>query len=185
MLRVVAYGDPVLRKESEDIGPDYPNLDKLIEDMFVTMKESSGVGLAAPQVGLNINLFIIDTTVIQDNQDKLKKVFINPEVVEFTGDTFPYEEGCLSIPQIREDVVREERVLVNYLDENFEEHEEYFDGINARVIQHEYDHLLGVLFVDRISSLRKRLIKRKLKEISEGQVEVDYPMKFYKKVKKH
>jgi peptide deformylase len=184
MLKVVAYGHPLLRKESEDIDKDYPNLDKLIEDMFETMKESSGVGLAAPQIGLNINLFIIDTTVIKDNKNPVKKVFINPEIIEFTGDKYPYEEGCLSIPQIREEVVRDEKVLINYLDENFEEHEEYFDGINARVIQHEYDHLLGVMFVDRVSSLKKRMLKRKLKDISEGRIEVDYPMIFYKRTKK-
>jgi peptide deformylase len=178
ILRVVGYGDPLLRRQSEDIDENYPNLKELIENMFETMHQSNGVGLAAPQVGLNINLFVIDSSEIKDNKFPLRKVFINPEIIEFEGKEFVYEEGCLSIPGIHENVTRREKILINYLDENFEEHEEYYDGYNGRVIQHEYDHLIGKLFIDHISPLKKRLLKRKLNDIITGTVDVDYPMKF-------
>lgn len=181
VLRVIAYGDPMLRKQSEDIDKDYPNLNQLIEDMFETMYESSGVGLAAPQIGLSINLFIVDTKQIKDYKNGIRKVFINPIIEELAGEPWEYEEGCLSLPKIREEVSREEKVLISYLDGNFEEHIEWYDDINARVILHEYDHLEGILFIDKIAPLRKRLIKRKLSEIISGTVDVDYPMKFYKK----
>jgi peptide deformylase len=184
ILRVVGYGDPLLRKQSEDIDKDYPELERLIADMFETMYASNGVGLAAPQIGLNINLFIIDTTLIDDNKQGIKRAFINPYIVKEEGDEWAFEEGCLSLPKIREDVLREEKIVMNYLDENFVEHEESFDDINARVIQHEYDHLEGVLFIDHLSAMKKRLLKKRLNEIVNGSVEVDYPMKFYKQVAK-
>ncbi|MBC8342638.1 MAG: peptide deformylase [Bacteroidetes bacterium] len=184
ILRVIGYGDPLLRKQCEDIDKDYPKLDKLIADMFETMYESKGVGLAAPQIGLNINLFIIDTVQIEDNKNGIKRAFINPIIVKEEGDEYAFEEGCLSLPKIREDIVREERIVLNYFDEQFVEHEEIFDDINARVILHEYDHLEGILFIDHLTGIQKRLIKKRLNEIVTGTVEVDYPMKFYKQVKK-
>lgn len=184
ILRVIGYGDPLLRKQSEDIDKDYPNLDKLITDMFETMYESNGVGLAAPQIGLNINLFVIDTTQIEENKKGIKRAFINPIILKEEGDEYAFEEGCLSLPKIREDVVREERIVLNYFDENFKEHEETFDDINARVIQHEYDHLEGILFIDHLTGIKKRLLRNRLNEIVTGTVEVDYPMKFYKQAVK-
>lgn len=183
ILKVIAYGDPMLRRMSEDIDENYPDLHLLIENMYETMYTSHGVGLAAPQVGLNINLFIVDTLQIDDFDKGIKKVFINPEIVELRGDKWEYEEGCLSLPKIREDVSRESEVLINYLDTEFNEHEEWYDEINARVILHEYDHLEGTLFIDKISPIRKRMIKRKLNEIINGTVDVDYPMRFYKRAK--
>jgi peptide deformylase len=182
-FKIVAYGDPLLRLTSEDIEPDYPGLHELIDNMFESMKESNGVGLAAPQIGLNIKLFVIDSTVLKNNKDGKRMAFINPEILEFTGKRYSYEEGCLSIPGIHEDVVREEKIRIWYQDENFNEYEEEFDGINARIIQHEYDHLFGKLFIDKISPLKKKLLKRKLNDIINGTVEVDYPMRFYTKSK--
>ncbi len=179
-LRVIGYGDPLLRKTSSDIDEDYPGLKELIENMFETMYASSGVGLAAPQVGLNINMFIVDTSQIKDIKNGIKKVFINPVIVETSGEPWKYEEGCLSLPNIREEVSRDENVLINYLDENFVEHEEKYDDINARVILHEYDHLEGILFIDKISSLRRKRIRNQLNSIVDGTMEVDYPMRFYK-----
>jgi len=184
ILRVIAYGDPSLRRESVDIDENYPNLPKLLEDMYETMYESNGVGLAAPQIGLSINLFVIDTTKFEKYDKGVKKAFINPIIVEKKGKKWTYEEGCLSLPKIREDVDREEKVLINYLDENFTEHEEWFDSINARVILHENDHLHGILFIDHLSSLKRRVIKNKLDDILNGTVKVDYPMKFYRKTAK-
>ena len=182
-LKIVAYGDPLLRNTSEDIEPGYPGLEELIPNMFESMKESNGVGLAAPQIGLNINLFVVNSTEIKNNTNGIHKVFINPEIIEYLGKRLSYEEGCLSIPNIHEDVVREERIRIWYQDENFNEFEEEYDGINARIIQHEYDHLIGKLFIDKISPLKKKLLKRKLNDIINGTAEVDYPMRFYNKSK--
>lgn len=188
ILPVVAYGDPVLRKMGKEIDADYPNLDELISNMFETMYNAQGVGLAAPQIGLPIRLFIIDATPFADDEEldadeqailkDFKKVFINAKIVEETGEPWSFNEGCLSIPDIREDVSRKEKVLLEYYDENFERHEEEFSGLAARVIQHEYDHIDGVLFTDKLSSLRKRLLKGKLANISKGKVRVDYKMRF-------
>jgi peptide deformylase len=182
-LKIVAYGDPLLRNVSQDIDSDYPGLNELIKNMFESMKESNGVGLAAPQVGLNINLFVVDSTEVKNNSNGIHKAFINPEILEYSGKRYTYEEGCLSIPNIHEDVVREDKIRIWYQDENFNEFEEEYDGINARIIQHEYDHLLGKLFIDKISPLKKKLLKRKLNDIINGNIEVDYPMKFYTKSK--
>lgn len=184
ILPVVAYGDPVLRKKAEDIGPDYPGLEKLIQDMFDTMYEANGVGLAAPQIGKPIRLFIVDAGPFEDKEPDLKdfvQVFINPVIIEEAGDPWPFNEGCLSIPGIREDVNRQPKLVIQYQDENFETYEEEFEGIAARIIQHEYDHIEGKLFIDRISSFKRTLLKGKLTDISRGNVEVDYKMRFPKK----
>lgn len=188
ILPIVAYGDPVLRKVGKEIDADYPNLDGLLENMFETMYNAQGVGLAAPQVGLPIRLFIIDATPFAEDEDlqpeeqellkNFKKVFINARILEEDGDSWNFNEGCLSIPDIREDVSRQEKVRLEYYDENFERHEEEFTGLAARVIQHEYDHIEGVLFTDKLSSLRKRLLKGKLANISKGKVRADYKMRF-------
>ncbi len=191
ILPIVAYGHPVLRKVAEDITADYPELKKLVEDMWHTMYESNGVGIAAPQVNRAIRLFVVDTEQIVegfDDEDKrmypderpIKRVFINAHKVEETGDTWMYNEGCLSIPKVREDVSRHARVKLRYMDEDFNEHEEEFYGITARVIQHEYDHIDGKLFIDHLPPLKKRLIKKKLDDISVGKVKVDYRMLFAK-----
>ena len=188
ILPIVAYGDPVLRKVGKEIDADYPNLDGLLENMFETMYNAQGVGLAAPQIGLPIRLFIIDATPFAEDEDlqpeeqellkDFKKVFINAKILEENGDSWNFNEGCLSIPDIREDVSRQEKVRLEYYDENFERHEEEFSGLAARVIQHEYDHIEGVLFTDKLSSLRKRLLKGKLANISKGKVKADYKMRF-------
>ena len=181
---IVVYGDPVLRKKAVDIDKNYPKLPELIENMFETMYYCKGVGLAAPQIGLSIRLFVIDTTPFADedeNADGFKKVFINAHIVEEIGDKWKFNEGCLSIPGIREDVERNEYLTLNYMDENFVEHTEDFDGVIARVIQHEYDHIDGVLFTDKLSPLRKRLIKGKLTAISRGITDADYKIKVYRK----
>ncbi len=176
---IIAYGDPVLRKIGSPINKDYPNLNEVIASMFETMYESHGVGLAAPQIGKAINLFIIDSSKFEDEKyPDVKKVFINAEIIEETGDKWDFEEGCLSIPHIRENVKRHSKLTIKYQDENFENKEESYDGIVARVIQHEFDHIQGILFVDRLSELKKRLIKNKLINISKGAVNVDYKMKF-------
>jgi len=191
VLPIVAYGNPVLRKMCEDIAPDYPELKKLIADMWETMYHSNGVGIAAPQINRPIRLFVIDTVQIVegfDDEDKklypnekpVKRVFINAHKVEETGDPWAYNEGCLSIPKIREDVSRSQRVRLRYMDENFQEHEEEFFGITARVILHEYDHIDGKLFIDYLPPLKKRLIKKKLDDISVGRIKVDYKMIFVK-----
>jgi peptide deformylase len=191
VLPIVAYGNPVLRKMCEDITPDYPELKKLITDMWETMYHSNGVGIAAPQVNRPIRLFVIDTVQIVegfDDEDKklypnekpVKRVFINAHKIEETGDSWAYNEGCLSIPKIREDVSRSQKVRLRYMDENFKEHEEEFFGITARVILHEYDHIDGKLFIDYLPPLKKRLIKKKLDDISVGRIKVDYKMIFVK-----
>ncbi|ARN71706.1 peptide deformylase [Nonlabens tegetincola] len=185
---VVAYGDPVLRKVAKDIPQDYPKLKEIIENMWETMYGASGVGLAAPQVGMPLRLFVIDATPFADDEELteeernqltgFKKVFINAQIEEENGDEWAFNEGCLSIPNVREDVFRPEEVTISYLDENFNKHTETYTGLAARVIQHEYDHIEGILFTDKISSLKKRLIKGKLANISKGKVRVDYRMRF-------
>ncbi|HLV62551.1 peptide deformylase [Galbibacter sp.] len=188
ILPITAYGDPVLRRVGKDISKDYPNLDTLIENMFETMYNAYGVGLAAPQVGLAIRLFIIDTSPFAEDEDLsdqqraflagLKKVFINPKIIQETGEQWSFNEGCLSIPEVREDVSRCERIKIEYLDADFNKVVEEYDGLAARVIQHEYDHIEGILFTDKLSSLKKRLLKGKLGNISKGKINVDYRMKF-------
>jgi peptide deformylase len=191
ILPIVAYGAPVLRRVSTDIAQDYPNLEKLIEDMWETMYASNGVGLAAPQINKDIRLFVMDSEQIfrnldEDEQGKYpdepgyKGVFINAHIKEIDGNDWAYNEGCLSIPKIREDVYRPELVTLNYLNENFEPQERTFSGISARVIQHEYDHLDGKLFIDYIKPLKRKLLQRKLSDISKGKVKVDYKMMFSK-----
>ena len=188
---ILAYGHPNLRKVAKDISPDYPDLQKLIDDMFEAMYESNGVGLAAPQIDKSIRLFVIDAepfaeidkdmSEAEKEQLKGKKVFINAQILEETGDEWAFTEGCLSVPGINEDVTRHEKIKIKYLDRDFNEHIEEIDGLLARVIQHEYDHLDGILFTDHLSSFKKRLLKRKLENISKGKVNVDYRMKFPKK----
>lgn len=181
ILPVVAYGHPVLKRVAEDIDADYPNLQQLISDMFETMYYSEGVGLAAPQINKSIRLFVIDTDPFSETYPEgkgIKKVFINPEIVEVSEETWTFREGCLSLPEMNEEVQRPSVIKINYLDENFVEHEEVYDGIVARVIQHEYDHLEGKVYVDRVAPMRKMLLKNKLRNISEGNVYVDYKMIF-------
>lgn len=181
ILPIYAYGNPVLKKRGSDIDKDYPGLDDLIRDMWETMYNAHGVGLAAPQIGRSIRLFVVDTKQLE-KEDKdiegIKQVFINAEILEEEGDHWDYEEGCLSIPEIRGDVSRQEEIHIRYLDENFEEHEKTYSGINARVIQHEYDHIDGILFTELLKPLRKRRIKRKLEDIRKGKISPDYRMKF-------
>lgn len=177
---VYVYGSPVLRKVSTEITSDYPNLKELIESMFETMDGSEGVGLAAPQIGLSIRLFVIDTALFGEDHPEVKgfkKVFINPKIIERSEVQNIYNEGCLSIPSLREDVERPEAVTIKYFDENFVEHEEFYDGIIARVIQHEYDHLEGILFTDRVSPIRRQLLKSKLNAIVKGKFNVSYKVK--------
>jgi peptide deformylase len=177
---VYVYGSPVLRKVAVNISPDYPKLRELIEDMFETMHNSDGIGLAAPQVGLTIRLFVIDASPLADEHPEMqnfKRVFINAKIVERTGEIITYNEGCLSIPNIREDVDRPESVVIKYVDENFEPKEERFDGLAARIIQHEYDHLDGILFTDKVSALRRQLLKGKLTAIAKGKVSASYKVK--------
>lgn len=176
-LSIVAYGDPVLKKVCEPIEKDYPNLGELIENMWETMYHASGVGLAAPQVALPIRLFVVDTGE-NDDEPRYKKVFINAQILEETGEPWGFTEGCLSIPEIREEVFRKPNILISYYDENWEKHEENVSGFAARVIQHEYDHIEGKLFTEKINLLRKQLIKGKLDKISKGEIRADYKMKF-------
>jgi peptide deformylase len=175
---ITVYGDPILKKRALDITPDYPGLGKLIDDMFETMYAANGVGLAAPQVGLSIRLFVVDGAPIEGEDLKhFKKVFINPMMVEETGSEWPYEEGCLSIPGIREDVFRQEKLHIRYWDENWKEYSESYEGIAARIIQHEYDHIEGVLFTDHLSGFKRRLLKGKLLNISKGKADTSYKIK--------
>ena len=192
ILPIVAYGHPVLRKVSHDIMPDYPGLEKLIADMWETLYASNGVGLAAPQVNKDIRLFVIDTEQVFRSADEkddyrgypdapgMKAVFINAHKVEELGDEWPYNEGCLSIPKIREDVYRHQTVTLQFRDENFESQIKTFTGITARVILHEYDHIEGKLFIDYLPPLKRKLMKGKLADISKGKVNVDYKMSFPK-----
>lgn len=185
-LPIVAYGAAVLRKVSEPISADYPNLDKLIEDMWETMYDSNGVGLAAPQINRAIRLFVMDSEQIFENAEPedanfpdapgIKRVFINAEIIELSGKEWVYNEGCLSIPKIREDVLRHEKVTLKYMDENFVEKVETFDGMTARIILHEYDHIEGKLFIDYIKPLKKKMLQGKLNDIHKGKVRVDYKM---------
>ena len=187
-LPIVAYGDPVLRKTALPIDKDYPELNQLVANMWETMYKANGVGLAAPQIGLAIRLFVIDTGPFGEDEDfteeeqaqlsEFKRVFINAEMIEEDGKNWSFNEGCLSIPDIREDVTRKDTITIRYRDEHFKEHTETFDGLLARVIQHEYDHIEGILFTDKLSSLKRRLLKGKLNNISKGNIVVDYKMKF-------
>ena len=180
---IVLFGDPVLKKMAKDLEPGDLDLDQLIEDMFETMDAANGVGLAAPQIGLSIRLFVVDTEPIveDDDEEGVRQVFINPEIVEETGNEWSFEEGCLSIPGIREDISRSERLKIHYQDANWEEKELEVDGILARVVQHEYDHIEGILFTDHISAFKKKLIKNKLANISKGKVSADYRVKVPKR----
>jgi peptide deformylase len=184
VLPIVAYGDPVLKQVAEDIDKDYPKLKELLADMFETMYNAQGVGLAAPQIGRSIRLFIVDAAPFADDEEgdkelyNFKKIFINSEIIEEEGKEWPFNEGCLSIPTIREEVLRKPKIRMRYYDESFNFHDEIFEGMAARIIQHEYDHIEGKLFVDHLNGLRKRLLKSRLNNISKGMVEVNYKMKF-------
>ena len=183
ILPVYAYGQPILKKLGEEIDASYPNLKELLENMWETMYNASGVGLAAPQIGLAIRLFLVDTIqILEDNPDEegVKQAFFNAHIIEETGDEWAYEEGCLSIPHIRGDVERPASVTIRYFDEEFKEHTKTFEGINARVIQHEYDHIDGVLFVEKLKPIKRRMITRKLEAIKKGEVSADYKLKFKK-----
>ena len=190
VLPIIGYGAIVLKTKAKEIPADYPELNKLISDMYETMYDASGVGLAAPQIGKSIRLFVIDTSPF-DTDDfeqnsgfevkSVKKTFINPIMIDESGENASFEEGCLSIPNIREHINRNSDITIKYQDENFTHHQETFSGILARVIQHEYDHLEGTLFTDKISPFKKKLIKGKLNNIMIGKVSVDYKMKFFKK----
>ena len=185
ILPIVAYGAPVLKKEAAEISEEYPNLDQLIENMWETMYASNGVGLAAPQIGLSIRLFVIDTAPFSEDDEldeleaetlkSFKKVFINPVVIEEDGSLWEFNEGCLSIPDVREDVSRHERIKIHYFDQQFKEQELVLTGLVARVVQHEYDHIEGVLFTDHLTPLKRRLLKNRLNSISKGTIQVDYP----------
>lgn len=178
---IIAYGDPVLRKKAVDISPEYPGLSTLIVNMFETMYSANGIGIAAPQIGLSIRLFVIDAAPFADEDTSLKdfkKVFINAQILEETGDKWSFNEGCLSIPDIREDIDRPQTLTISYLDENWQQHQETYSGMAARIIQHEYDHIEGKLFTDKLSPLRKAMLKNRLDSISKGFVKVDYKMKF-------
>jgi peptide deformylase len=191
ILPIVAYGTPVLRAKAKDITPDYPNLEKLIADMWETLYASSGVGLAAPQINKEIRLFLVDSAQIFANQEEdekgkypdepgRKQVFINAKITALNGEPWSYNEGCLSIPKIREDVMRPETVMIEYVDENFVAHTEKFSGITARIIQHEYDHIEGKLFIDYLKPFKRKLLKGKLADITKGKITVDYKMAFPK-----
>ena len=191
ILPIVAYGSPVLRKVCKDVSPDYPGLEKLIADMWETMYNSNGVGLAAPQVNKEIRLFMIDSSQVFENLEEdekdlypdgpgFKGTFINAHIGKIDGNEWSYNEGCLSIPKIREDVFRGEQVTLNFMDENFTAHTKTFNGITARVILHEYDHTEGKLFIDYIKPLKRTLLKRKLSDITKGKIKVDYKMVFPK-----
>jgi peptide deformylase len=191
ILPIVAYGHPILRKVADEVDENYADLPKLIEDMWETMYASNGVGLAAPQVNRNLRIFVVDSAQIflnmEDNERKeenypddpgIKQTFINARLVEEAGDDWPYCEGCLSIPKIREDVYRAEEVTLEYQDEHFKTHRKTFNGITGRVILHEYDHIEGKLFIDHLTPLKRKLLKRKLDDISKGNVRMDYKMLF-------
>ena len=194
ILPIVAYGDPVLRKMGKEITQDHKNLDGILDNMFETMYNAKGIGLAAPQVGLPIRIFIVDATPFEDDEDlteeeremvsAFKQVFINAKMLEETDDEWVFNEGCLSIPDVREDIFRNATIKIEYFDENFKKYTKEFSGIIARIIQHEYDHIEGVLFTDKLSPLKKRLIKGKLSNISKGKINVDYRMRFPEMKKK-
>ena len=194
ILPIVAYGDPVLKKRAAEITADYTDLQSLITNMYETMYGAYGVGLAAPQIGLSVRIFLVDTAPFAEDESyseaerkvlkSFKKTFINPEILEESGEEWAFNEGCLSIPNVREDVLRKSEIKIRYQDENFETHTHEFNGLIARVIQHEYDHIEGVLFTGKVSSLKKRLLKSKLSSISKGKINVDYRMRFPKVSKK-
>lgn len=176
---IVAYGHPVLKKQAEEIEEGKIDVVELANDMFETMHHASGIGLAAPQIGKSIRMFVADAAPLEDEEiGDWKQVFINPEIIEEYGDDWAFEEGCLSIPNIREDVIRPEKLKIRFFDENWQEHEEEYDGMLARIIQHEYDHIEGILFTDHLSAFKKRLLKSKLTNISKGDIKVDYRMTF-------
>ncbi|WP_373517442.1 peptide deformylase [Pricia sp.] len=188
ILPIVAYGDPVLRKVCEDLPEDFPKVKELVANMYETMYNANGVGLAAPQVGLPLRVFVIDTTPFSDDDDLsaderttlkgFKQMFINAHVEEETGEEWAFNEGCLSIPEIREDIKRKDTLTLTFVDADFKKYTETYDGLLARVIQHEYDHIEGILFTDKLSPLKKRMLKGKLNNISKGKIEVDYRMRF-------
>ena len=184
ILPIVAYGSNVLRSQCKEIDSSYSNLDQLIENMFETMYAASGVGLAAPQINKSIRLIIVDTSPFKDDDSPdhvvCKKIFINPKITSITGESWSFSEGCLSIPEVREDVKRLSEITIEYFDKDFNKHTEIYDGLNARVILHEYDHVEGILFVDKISPLRKRMIKGKLKDISNGTLNANYLIRSFK-----
>lgn len=189
ILPIRAFGDAVLRKRCQEIGKDYPELSELIANMFETMDSAHGIGLAAPQVGLDIRLFVVDLSPLAEDEDyadiadelkDFKKVLINAQILEESGEEWKFNEGCLSIPDVREDVKRKETIVIEYYDENFVKHTDTFSDMRARVIQHEYDHIEGILFTDHLSSLKKKLVKGKLMKISNGDVAVNYKMRFPK-----
>lgn len=189
-LPIVAYGSAILRKICSEIAQDYPALEKLVADMWETMYNSNGVGLAAPQINKDIRLFIVDSEQIFANQDDddekypdepgYKGVFINAKIISLAGEEWSYNEGCLSIPKIREDVMRKEEVVIEFADEHFQKHTKTFNGITARIILHEYDHIEGKLFIDYLKPLKRTLLKRKLDDISKGKINTDYRMVFSK-----
>jgi peptide deformylase len=191
IVPIVGYGDPVLRKVGEEISADYPNLKGIIDNMYDTMYNAYGVGLAAPQIGLAIRLFVIDTEPFSDSEDLskeeqeqlkgFKKTFINAKMLKEEGEEWGFNEGCLSIPDVREDVYRHEKITIEYYDEDFNKKTEVYDGLIARVIQHEYDHIEGILFTDLISTLKRTLIKKKLQNIMDGKARPDYKMRFCNK----
>lgn len=189
ILPIRAYGDAVLRKKAHDISSDYPELKELISNMYDTMNAAHGIGLAAPQIGLDIRLFVVDVSPLADDEDyqdiadqlvDFKKVFINAQILEESGEEWKFNEGCLSIPDIREDVSRKDTILIEYYDEHFVKHTETYSSIIARVIQHEYDHIEGILFTDKLSPLKKKIIKGKLNKITAGDISVGYKMRFPK-----
>jgi peptide deformylase len=191
ILPIAAYGNAVLRKVAEDITPGYPDLDKLIANMWETLYHSNGVGIAAPQINKSIRLFVVDTEQIVDgfddedrrlypNEKAIKQTFINAQIINTSGQPWDYNEGCLSIPKVRENITRNAKVKIRFVDEHFTEHEQEFSGITARVILHEYDHIDGKLFIDYLPPLKRRLIKKKLEDISAGKVKVDYRMLYVK-----
>ena len=182
ILPIYAFGYKVLKKEAKPIEKDHEKLEELIANMWDTMYNANGVGLAGPQVGLSLRIFMVDTAQMEKDEDEIKKgikkTFINAEILEEEGEFWAYEEGCLSIPHIRGDVERQKKIKIKYFDENFVEHIEEYDGINARVIQHEYDHIEGKLFTEKLKPLKKKMIKRKLEKIRAGKIETEYRMKF-------
>ena len=188
ILPIVAYGDPILRKVAKAIDAAYPDLEKLITNMKETMYNASGVGLAAPQIGKAIRLFLIDASPFSEDDDlseeertllkSFNRVFINPKILEEEGEEWIFNEGCLSIPDVREDVSRQPKITIEYQDENFTVHTETLEGLAARVFQHEFDHIEGILFTDKLSTLKKRIIKKKLENISKGKISADYRMRF-------
>lgn len=186
-LPIYAYGHPILRKETEEIEENYPELSKLLDDMFETMYHTKGMGLAAPQIGRNIRLFIVDTEQLnteerdEEASEFIREIFINPIILDESGKKWEYEEGCLSIPDVRGNVARTPKVRIEYYDDKFELQDRIFDGITARVIQHEYDHLEGILFVDLLKPLKKRLVKKRLDKIKVGKIDSEYKLVFANK----